>query len=101
MSQFYNAFAATPIFGPNRIVDITNEVLSFPVETNIDKNYISYLNKNKYVNVDLYKYRANNTSNFDNLPVDILSVIYYSDGTTLNATIWLSDPIMAKDIIIM
>jgi len=96
MLQFYNVFAATPIFGPSRTVDIPNEVVSFPVETNIDKNYISYLNKNKYVNVDLYKYKANNTSSFDNLPVDILSAIYFSDGKTLNATIWLSDPIYGE-----
>lgn len=31
----------------------------------------------------------------DDLPIDISSVTYFSDGNYLNATIWLSDPIFA------
>lgn len=68
--QFYNVLAESPIFGRS---------------LNTDDSYES--------NVDSAKYIANNTISLDNLPVDILSSTFFSDGRTLNATIWLSDPI--------
>jgi hypothetical protein len=39
------------------------------------------------------KYVYNNSAVLDNLPVDILSTTYSSDGKTLNGTIWISNPI--------
>ena len=44
-------------------------------------------------NVDKAKYIRNDTSILDNLPVDIQAATLYSNEKTLNATIWLSDPI--------
>lgn len=73
LSQFYYILADSPIFGPYIIDD-------------------DYLNDN----VDIEKYEKNNTSIFDDLPVDILSTTYYSNGKTLNGSIWLSDPIYDK-----
>jgi hypothetical protein len=37
-----------------------------------------------------------NSTVIDNLPINISSVTYLSDGNYLNATIWLSDPILAE-----
>ena len=44
-------------------------------------------------NVDIVKHLQNDATLLDDLPVDILSANYFSDGKTLNATIWLSDMI--------
>jgi hypothetical protein len=73
VTQFSIVLGESPVFGPN---------------TNVDSDYES--------NVDSEKYDYNNTGAFDNLPVDILSTVYSSDGKTLKGTIWLSDAISDK-----
>lgn len=48
-------------------------------------------------NVDIGRYISNNTDGFSNLPLDILSTAYTSDGITLHGVSWLSSPLNDSD----
>jgi hypothetical protein len=67
------------------VCDVIAEPAIFGRFENIDSEYES--------NVDRARYVLNNSAILDNLPVDILSTTYSSDGKTLNGTIWVSNPI--------
>ncbi len=73
MLQFYNAFALSPPF--SRVTAQDDE----DTDNVDDKN-----------NLTLFKLVGN-------LPIDILSTSYVSDGRTLNGTLWLSNPLHEKN----